>query len=383
MGIPASEFASMLFRVGIVAVAGVPCSLLRHAIKALQQHPRLAYVAAPNEGPALGIACGHELAGRKAAAIIQDSGFGNLVNPLTSLALTYGLAPLIIVSRHDARTDELQHRAMAELVDVIIDHLKLPHIKITAETVDFSVLADDLLAARSDGRPIVLSVARGAITGSDRPRRLGVRDRSLTRSRALDVLREQVQDHVPIIATTGFIARELRRIRDRGRNFYMLGSMGHAAAIALGFAQGDSTSIVLDGDGAVLMHLGLLATAAAEGGPGLLHVILDNGVYESTGAQATAASTVSLRDIGATCGYKTASECVSECELRVTLNHVLVRPGPHLVVAKIRSVSQPTPETIFVYKSAEQIRDEFVRYKAMDPVCSRACDQLMSQTPFS
>ncbi|WP_426411836.1 thiamine pyrophosphate-dependent enzyme [Bradyrhizobium ganzhouense] len=363
-----------------MAVAGVPCSLLRHAIKALQDHPRLAYVAAPNEGPALGIACGHELAGRKAAVILQDSGFGNLINPLTSLALTYGLTPLIIVSRHDARTDELQHRAMAELTDVIIDHLKLPHIKIAAETVDFSVLADDLLAARSERRPIVLSVARGAITGSDMPPPLAARDRSLTRARAIEVLLERISEHVPIIATTGFIARELRRVRDRGRNFYMLGSMGHAAAIALGFAQGEAASIVLDGDGAVLMHLGLLATTAAEGGPGLLHVILDNGVYESTGAQATAASTVSLRDIGATCGYKTASECVSECELRVTFNHVLAWPGPHLVIAKIQSISQPTPETIFVHKSAEQIRDEFVRYKAMDPVCSRASDQLMSET---
>lgn len=290
---------------------------------------------------------------------------------------------MIIVSRHDARTDELQHRAMAELTDVIIDHLKLPHIKISAETVDFNVLADDLLAARSEVRPIVLSVGRGAVTCSDTPPRLTARDRSLTRARAIEVLLEQISDHVPIIATTGFIARELRRVRDRGRNFYMLGSMGHAAAIALGFGQGDSASIVLDGDGAILMHLGLLATTAAEGGRGLLHVILDNGVYESTGAQVTAASTVSLRDIGATCGYKTASECLSEWELRVTLHQVLVRPGPHLVIAKIRSVSHPAPETIFLHKSAEQIRDEFVRYKAMDPVCSRASDQLMSETSLS
>ncbi len=367
MAVESDDFATMLAGIGVKAVAGVPCSLLKAAIAAVQMHPELSYVTASNEGPALGIACGHELAGRRAAVILQDSGFGNLINPLTSLALTYGLAPLLIVSRHDGRTDEAQHRAMASLTDSIIADLGLGQVWLRPET-NVDQLRQGLLKARESPRPVVLSVVRHAVAATDALSTPVLQER-MSRSQAMELLLAQIPDRTPIIAATGYIARELHRLNDRRRNFYMLGSMGHAAAIALGLTQvavlGDAASpeiVVLDGDGAALMHLGLLSTVGAYGGPGLIHIILDNEVYETTGGQTTLTGKTSLAAVGAACGYRSAMESADAVTFQAGLVRAHLRSGPHLIVVKIRPTSLPVPASVLARKSPEEIRDHFRSY---------------------
>ena len=121
-----------------------------------------------------------------------------------------------------------------------------------------------------------------------------------------------------MFGTTGYISRELYGLADRPANFYMQGSMGHALALGLGaaLARPQRRVVVLDGDGAVLMHLGTCATVGGIAPPNLVHVVLDNGTYESTGGQRTTSSTVDWSALGAAAGYRSAVVCDDAASLR-------------------------------------------------------------------
>jgi phosphonopyruvate decarboxylase len=117
-------------------------------------------------------------------------------------------------------------------------------------------------------------------------------------------------DSTIVLAATGFCGRELYAIADRSNQLYMVGSMGCVAPLALGvaLARPDLTVVAVDGDGAALMRLGAFATLGAYGPPNLRHLLLDNGVHDSTGGQATVSPSVSFAEIAAACGYATALE---------------------------------------------------------------------------
>jgi phosphonopyruvate decarboxylase len=140
-----------------------------------------------------------------------------------------------------------------------------------------------------------------------------------------------------VVATTGMTSRELMLARDRGRNFYMAGSMGHAMGIGLGVALGqpERPVVVLDGDGAVLMHMGTLSSIGHLAPANLLHVVLDNEAYGSTGDQPTTSSSTDLAAVALACGYRRAWRCREPRELAGAVSAALGERGPALVVAKI------------------------------------------------
>ncbi|OLB66122.1 MAG: hypothetical protein AUI10_03745 [Actinobacteria bacterium 13_2_20CM_2_72_6] len=346
--ISAEEFCAGLDRAGIGLVTGVPCSFFGGPLRLLERQPGR-YVPAANEGAALAIATGAQLTGRRSAVLIQNSGFGNLVNPLTSLLMTFELPALVFMSLRgwpDPAQDEPQHAVMGRTTHALLDALGVPYRVLGPSFVD---LVDTL-----DAAPAFVLVPRGTLAPApsivDAPPEFGRRE-------ALAALVPYLGDAL-VFSTTGYISRELYGLADRPETFYMQGSMGHALALGLGAAlsRPDRRVVVVDGDGAVQMHLGTCVTVGATE-PDLLHVVLDNGAYESTGGQP--ATPLDWLSLGATAGYRTATMCTSAADLTKALSTVDEIPGPHLVVARIGTAPAVTPPRVTSGLSPVELRQRF------------------------
>src|SRR5439155_1247153 len=185
--------------------------------------------------------------------------------------------------------------------------------------------------ARADGRPAFVLVPKDTI---EPPPAATAAPAPFGRREALSAVLPHL-DRALVFTTTGYVSRELFGLCDRAETFYMQGSMGHALALGLGTAlsRRDRQVLVIDGDGAVLMHTGTCLTAGALAPPNLVHLILDNGAYESTGSQCTTSSTVDWWALGAAAGYRSTVVCASAPALGRGLHATRGMPGPHLVVA--------------------------------------------------
>jgi phosphonopyruvate decarboxylase len=332
-----TAFVTALERLGVTLVSGVPCSSFAGPIRLLGDHPSVHYVAAANEGAALAVAAGAGLAGARAAVIVQNSGFGNLVNPLTSLALPYRIPLLVFVSMRGwptAGPGEPQHHWMGRVVAPWLDTLEIPHWTLTADGPPVTALLDRAGPVLDAGGVAFVLVGKGAIRDTARP------DRDATRNGArpdrddlVDAVVAEAGDRY-LMSTTGYLSRALVNRGDRDRNFYMQGSMGHVAALALGSAltRPRDRFVVLDGDGAALMHMGTMATVGAEAVPNLAHVVFDNGVYDSTGGQPTASAAVAFEEIGRAVGYRAVRRVGTVGGLRPAVRATLDAGGPALLV---------------------------------------------------
>jgi phosphonopyruvate decarboxylase len=323
--ISARSFLAGLETAGVRSVAGVPCSYLAGPIAALGER----YVAAANEGSALAIAAGTRLSGGVGAVFAQNSGFGNLINPLTSLVLPYRIPVVVAMTMRgwpQAEPGEPQHYWMGQVVPDWLDSMKIPHWLVTSDTTDLP----DLRGALDDGQPAFLLIGKGAIGKAESAPEAIVTSEAPGRADIVKAVLASTKGDF-ILSTTGYLSRELFNQEDRETNFYMQGSMGHVAAVALGaaLARPERRHVVLDGDGSLLMHMGTLATIGHYGPENVTHVVVDNGTYESTGAQPTAASASDLPGIARSSGYRTVLVARTPDDLAAMLRARL--PGPTFI----------------------------------------------------
>jgi phosphonopyruvate decarboxylase len=359
--ISADDFCACLERHGYTFFTGVPCSYFQGPIELATNGERLRYVAAANEGAALGVAAGAALAGARPVVMLQSSGFGNLVNPLTSLSMVYGIPALVFISLRahpDGYGDEPQHRVMGASLERLLGVLGLPVEPLPEDAAGFERLLDDADTRFADGRSTVVLVARGSIGTC--PVGMGAADEPpLSRAEAVACVVEELPADAVTVSTTGLISRELFAARDLASNFYMQGSMGHAAAIGLGVAleRADRPVVVVDGDGAVLMHMGTLSTIGFYAPANLVHVVIDNEAYESTGSQATTTSRTRLEEVALACGYRRAWRCTRAAEVRDALRAAAAGGGPALVLVKVnRSAASEPPRVTTTYAPADTTR---------------------------
>lgn len=323
--IEAGRLVDALRARGLERYAGVPCSFLTPFIDRVLDDPRLAWIAAANEGDAVAAAAGSSLGGRPAAALMQNSGLGNAVNPLTSLCWPFRIPVLLIVTwRGDPELrDEPQHRLMGAITPRVLEAMEVPWALLPEREAELEpVLERAFEHLARERRPFALVVRKGRVAGPaggarplappERPparvEAHGAAPRA-SRAQALErVLAGTAGARDVVIASTGHAGRELCALDDRPQHLYMVGSMGCASSLGLGLAlaRPDRRVVVIDGDGALLMRLGNLATVGAYGGPNLLHLCLDNGVHDSTGGQGTVSPGVDLASAAAACGYARA-----------------------------------------------------------------------------
>jgi phosphonopyruvate decarboxylase len=331
--------------------AGVPCSFLTPIINRVISDPALEYVGATSEGEAVAIAAGAWLAGKKTVVMCQNSGLGNAVNPLTSLSFPFRIPTLLVVTwrGQPGIHDEPQHELMGEITGGLLDTLRVPHrpFPATPDDVEPALALAEAAMARSE-------LPFGFVMAKDTVRDDGLEEKPLDsrppgvrrdvrehgpRPARFDVLERFlaiVPDDAGVVATTGKCGRELFTLADRPQHLYQVGSMGGASAMGLGVAlHTPRPVVVLDGDGAALMKLGNLATIGSRAPANLVHIVLDNGVHDSTGGQATVSANVDFAAVALACGYASGASCDSLRGFEQTLAATRDHPGPHLIHARI------------------------------------------------
>lgn len=346
--ISADAFVDAALECGIDFFTGVPCSFLTPVINRVISDERVVYVGATSEGEAVALAAGAWLAGRRTMVMIQNSGLGNAVNPLTSLNYPFRIPTLLLTTwrGQPGIADEPQHELMGQIMHKLLALMNVSIQDFPSDEGALAVTFSELVAEMEEtGLPGAFVLPDGVVVpGSldERPMlppgRGVVLDRRaggplFSRLEALQSVLDTVPDDVALIATTGKTGRELFMLADREQHFYLVGSMGCASALGLGVALNSARPVVvLDGDGSVLMKMGNLATIGACRPRNLVHVLLDNGVHDSTGGQATVSPCIDFTAIAIASGYATAYDCDDKAGFANTLATVLeASAGPVLI----------------------------------------------------
>jgi phosphonopyruvate decarboxylase len=334
--LPADRFVAGLRGLGVTRATGVPCGHLAGPWNLFDRAGNL--IAAPSEGAALAIAAGWELAGTRGVVLCQNSGFGNLINPLTSLLLPYRIPVIVVMSQRgwpDPGADEPQHAVMGAHSQAVLTELGVDSVIVDPDNPQESLVRAESAAAR--GAPFFLLVRPGSIGKAPAAERPVADVRLPTRAQIVRALMARLDDEL-LVSTTGYLSRQAHGERDRLENFYMQGSMGHALAIGTGLATSrpDRRVVVLDGDGAVLMHLGGASLPRVVGAKNLVHLVVDNGCYESTGGQSSPSAVVRWTELGVGLGYETVLECGLVTKVEATVLAALRADGPVLAVLHAR-----------------------------------------------
>ena len=275
------------------------------------------HIIAANEGNCTALAAGYHLAtGKVPVVYMQNSGEGNIINPVASLLneKVYAIPIIFIVGwrGEPGIHDEPQHIYQGEVTIKLLDDMDIASFIISKDTT-----ADELTAAMNGfrellakGKQVAFVVRKGALT--DAPK--------VEYKNNNTMVREEIIRHIvsfsgedPIVSTTGKASRELFEIREansqsHGYDFLTVGSMGHSSSIALGVAinQPEKRIWCIDGDGAVLMHMGSMAVLGANKPANMIHIIINNSAHETVGGMPTVAGDIDLVAVAKACGYPNA-----------------------------------------------------------------------------
>jgi len=322
---------SALLDAGVRGFSGVPCSILNQLILEAEASPEVDYVPASVEGEAVSAAAGSWLAGGLGVAMMQNSGLGNAVNPLASLSIPYRIPVLMLVSwrGEPGKKDAVHHYPMGAATPGLFELLGIPVTVLREDTDLHRAVGDAVTYMEKELLPSALIVPRGLFEsakkgGAERPAPAAhsaetrVVDSPASfgagalpsRSEVLAAYLDRFGDDVAV-STTGYMSREVASHGLIDRHFPMQGSMGFASAIGLGIARQrpDVSVFVLDGDGALIMRLGSLATIGALAPERFVHLVVDNGTYASTGKQLSVSPSVDFAAAALACGYARAARC--------------------------------------------------------------------------
>ncbi len=311
------HFFKRLAQYGTHFYTGIPDSLLKSFCSYVEDHvSKKNHIIGANEGGCVGLAAGYYLStGKIPLVYMQNSGLGNIVNPLTSLVdqEVYSL-PMLLLIGHRGRPgtmDEPQHVKMGRVNLPLLECLEIPYRVLSSEQEE-DCLREAYFSMEKRRAPFALVVEKGTFS----PYSSSTKELSrwpLSRFDSLLFCVKHLSSDAVIISTTGHLSRELYKIRFqedlRGKNgkkdFKVVGSMGHASQIAMGVAQNAKRNVFcFDGDGASLMHLGNLAICGQKAPKNFRHILFNNGAHGSVGGQKTIGHAIDFTAVALACGYK-------------------------------------------------------------------------------
>lgn len=350
--IDATHVVTSLGEHGFGPYLGVPCTTLKPLLAAIQSSAEF-FIATPNEGDAIGIAAGAYLTGRKPVIVSQNSGIGNMMGALTSLMYTFRLPVLLIISwrGEPGHTDEPQHDLMGQITPQSLDLLGVRNVPFPDTLNELQdKLETSVQYMKAHSLPFAFILSTGVMSFPHREQ-MATRDGRppgtiqqfpagpvcVKRVEAIETILGHVGCDDVVVSTTGFTSRELYHYFDRPGNFYVFGSMGSASMIGLGIALHYSRGkiLVLDGDGAVLMRLQTLPSIGHYHPHNLIHIVLDNARYDSTGGQPTISPTVDFAGIAHASGYASSVSVTRREDLDAVLRRCMSDPGPHFIHIKL------------------------------------------------
>ena len=343
------SFIDALAQGGVDFFAGVPDSLLKNLCAYITDNvSREKNIIAANEGNAVGLAAGYHLAtGKVGCVYMQNSGEGNIVNPLLSLVDedVYHIPMLLVIGwrGEPGVHDEPQHKKQGKVTLSLLETMGVPYA-VLDENWEQQV-AQALTQIRETNGVYALIVRKGIFAEYILQQTPPPLRAELSREQAIQIVVDKLRKDDIVVSTTGMISRELFEYREvlgqgHGADFLTVGSMGHASQIALGIAlqKPERRVIVFDGDGALLMHMGGMAIIGDYCPKNLVHIVFNNGAHDSVGGQPTVGQKIDIEAIAKAVGYADVVSVDSQMSLMFAMNHVnnAVIEGTSLINVNVR-----------------------------------------------
>lgn len=341
-------FIEKLRENGVDCFAGVPDSLLKNICAYITDHcDAQDNIIAANEGAAVGIAAGHYLAtGKPACVYMQNSGEGNIINPLASLTdqEVYNIPVLLLIGwrGRPGVHDEPQHVKQGKVTTGLLNVMGVNYEVLSKEEDKAEKQIAKAIKALQNKEVFALVIEKDTFEDY-KLKNVEKSDLTMSREEAIQTVAAALGENDCIVSTTGMISRELfeyRAAMNQGheRDFLTVGSMGHASQIALGIAmaQPDRKVWCFDGDGAAIMHMGSMAIVASKQPKNYVHVVFNNGAHDSVGGQPTVGLHIDLPAVAKAVGYKNTCSVDSKEALSEALKAVVVMEGPSLLEIKVK-----------------------------------------------
>ena len=341
-------FIETLKENGIDCFAGVPDSLLRNICAYITDHFDAQHnIIAVNEGAAIGLAAGHYLAtGQPACVYMQNSGEGNIINPLASLTdpEVYNIPVLLLIGwrGRPGVHDEPQHAKQGKVTTGLLNVMGVNYEVLSKEEDKAAKQIDKAVKALQNKEVFALVIEKDTFEDY-KLQNVEVNDLTMSREEAIQTVAATIGEKDCIVSTTGMISRELFEYRasmhqGHERDFLTVGSMGHASQIALGIAMAmpDRNVWCFDGDGATIMHMGSMAIVANKAPKNYVHVVFNNGAHDSVGGQPTVGLKVDLPAVAKAVGYKVCFSVETKDCLAELLDIVKAQDGPVFLEVKVK-----------------------------------------------
>jgi len=347
--------------------SGVPDSVLKNFSNYLDKFKKKNIIAV-NEGNAVGVGIGYFLSTKKIPCIyFQNSGLGNSINPLISIAhrKVYSIPMLLIIGWRGSpiiNDDEPQHNLKGEITESILRLLNIKTI-ILRKNKDLFKLKKLIKFSKKTNQPVACLIEKNTFSKLSFERVLKYKSK-INRSDFIDLLLNLVESKTKIISTTGYTSRELYQIRKnknykKGKDFYMVGGMGHTAIVASSFSKfSKSNSICLDGDGSFLMHLGSIFTSSNIGSKKFKYILLNNGSHESVGGQKTYSEKINTKKISEAFKFKKYFLIKDKKDMTKKLKLFLRSSGPSFLEVMIKNHSI---KNLTRPKNLIKIKKEFIK----------------------
>ena len=307
------ELSSFFLKKKINFYSGVPDSILKDFLSCINQNKKITNITCANEGAAVSLAIGNYIGSKKLGLVyLQNSGLGNAINPLISIAdkNVYAIPLVLLIGWRGSpnSNDEPQHMAKGKITRSLLKQLEIKNLVIESKK-DFKKIETLIKFSKTKKRPVAILVKNKVFS---KFKKANVKNfyKSINRSDFLISLLKNVNTDDKIISTTGYTSRELNKIRKdrkikKGKDFYMVGGMGHCSSVALGCSLANKNKVIcLDGDGSLLMHMGSISTIGFYSKNNFKYILLNNNAHESVGGQSTNSSNIDFQMFSSSVGFK-------------------------------------------------------------------------------
>ena len=330
--IKVNSLVGLLKKNNINFFTGVPDSILKELSITLKNKGKKNHIIATNEGSAVAIGIGHYLSGKGIPCVyMQNSGLSNALNPLISIAhkKVYSIPLVLIIGWRGSPkiNDEPQHNVKGKITENILKLLQIKYTIIRSNT-DLKKFNKLIINAKQKNSIVACLFEQGTLIKNKK--KLKKKETyKLDKEIFIKTFLQTLKKNTKIISSTGYNSRELMYIRDKfkisnTKDFYMVGGMGHAASVALGYSlSSKKKTICIDGDGSFLMHLGSIKTAGTFANKNFKYILLNNNSHDSVGGQATHTNDINFEKLSKSLGFKNFFSIKNDKNLQIKINKFL------------------------------------------------------------
>ena len=360
-----NKLLNLLIKKKITFFSGVPDSVLSDFIKLIEEKRGLKHIISSNEGTAVSTAIGHYLATKKIPCVyLQNSGLGNAINPLISIAheKVYSIPLILIIGWRGAPgiKDEPQHKVKGNITLKLLKLLDINCISLD-NGKNLKLIEKEIGSSIKNNKSIAILVKKNEMSSNQIKKKIN--KKLISRPLFIQKLLNKIPKNYNLISTTGYTSRELHQIRSlhnlkKGKDFYMVGGMGHASSVALGVNIAKKKVICLDGDGSILMHLGSLLANSINGNNNFKHILLNNNSHESVGSFKTNVNNINFKLLIKSLKYKNYFKLNKIEKADFIIKKFLQSKGPSFLEVII---SEGTIKNLSRPKDLKSIKNKFIK----------------------